>query len=43
MEIIGIILRGVSVLLSLIKLVYDVHMDKKRAATDCNSDGRATK
>ena len=43
MEIIGIILRGVSVLLSLIKLVYDVHMDKKRAATDRNSDGRATK
>ena len=43
MEIIGIILRGVSELLSLIKLVYDVHKDKKRAATDRNSDGRATK
>jgi len=43
MEIIGIILRGVSVLLSLIKLVYDVYKDKKRAATDRNSDGRATK
>ena len=43
MELIGIVLRGISVLLSLIKLVYDVHKDKKRAATDCNSDGSATK
>ncbi|GEM_PF-6988002 len=43
MEVIGIILRGLSVLLSLIKLVYDIHRDKKEAATDSNSDGGATK
>lgn len=43
MELTGLILRGISVLLSLLKLVYDVYKDKKRAATDRNSDGDATK
>ncbi len=43
MEIIGLILRGISVLLSLIRLVYEVCRDKKRAATGINSDGGATK
>ena len=43
MEMISMILGIVSVLLSLINLVYDICKDKKRAATDRNSDGNATK
>ncbi len=43
MEIIGLILRILSFLLSLINLVYQIRKDKKRAATDPNSDGCATK
>ena len=43
MEIAGFILRGLSVLLSLIRFVYDVYKDIKRAATDSSSDGKATK
>ena len=43
MEMISMILGIVSVLLSLINLVYDICRDKKRAATDSNSDGSATK
>lgn len=43
MEILDLILRVISVLLTLIRLVYEVHRDKKKAATDCSSDGSATK
>ncbi len=43
MEMISVILGIISVLLSLINLVYDICRDKKRAATDRNSDGSATK
>ena len=43
MEMISMILGIISVLLSLINLVYDICRDKKRAATDRNSDGSATK
>ena len=43
MKILDLTLRGISVLLTLIRLVYDVCKDKKKAATDRNSDGAATK
>ena len=43
MEMISMILGIISVLLSLINLVYDICRDKKRAATDSSSDGSATK
>ncbi len=43
MEIVGLIIRIISFLLSLVKFVYDICKDKKRAATDPNSDGGATK
>ncbi len=43
MEITGLIVRIISFLLSLVRFVYDIHKDKKRAATDRNSDGSATK
>ena len=43
METIGLIIRIISFLLSLVRFVYDIHKDKKRAATDPNSDGSATK
>ena len=43
MEMIVLIVRILTFLLSLIKFVYDLHKDKKRAATDRNSDGNATK
>ena len=43
MEILDLILRVISVLLTLIRLVYEVRRDKKKAATDRNSDGSATK
>ena len=39
MEITGLIFK---ILSFLIRFVYDLHKDKKRAATDCNSDGDAT-
>lgn len=43
MEILSLIFKGLNVLLSVFKLLYEVHRDKKRAATDSNSDGNATK
>ena len=43
MKILDLILRVISVLLTLIRLVYEVCRDKKKAATDSNSDGGATK
>jgi hypothetical protein len=44
MKILDLILRVMSVLLTLIRLVYDVHRDKKKAATDRTSDSNvATK
>ena len=43
MEIFDLILGIMSFLLSLSGLVYQVHQDIKRAATDTNSDGGATK
>ena len=42
MEMTGLIFRILSFLLSLGRFVYDLHKDKKRAATDRNSDGSAT-
>ncbi len=43
MKVIDLILKVMSVLLTLIRLAYDVCKDKKKAATDSNSDGSATK
>ena len=34
MKILDLILRVISVLLTLVRLVYEVHRDKKEAATD---------
>ena len=42
MEITGLIFKILSFLLSLGRFVYDLHKEKKRAATDSNSDGDAT-
>ncbi len=43
MKVLDLVLRIISVLLTLFKLVYEIRRDKKKAATDCNSDGGATK
>lgn len=43
MELIGLIFRIMTFVLNFFKLVYEIHKDKKKAATDRSSDGSATK